>query len=630
MQRKFTTRTIGLALLCAGVALFTFPIFQASMQGSISNGNLTRAYPPAVAHPPAYSGSPGSATTFRTMSQNIIQPSSSFGGWFNWGGSSSGNLNRIDARNLQIDSVTTFGGDESGYVAPPAQPYYPPQQAYYQQPQAQPIPPSDAQGYPYYRETGRDEFPKFEENSVKAVKSDPVSTFAIDVDTASYSFLRRTLNEGSLPQPDAVRIEEMINYFPYNYALPLKAEDPFRPTVAVYDCPWKKGDKLLHIGIKGYDIAERPRSNIVFLIDTSGSMDSPDRLPLLIQSFKLMLDSLRDDDMVGIVTYAGNAGVALEPTPASQKRKIIQVLDSLQAYGSTAGAEGIRAAYRLAAENLIKDGNNRVILATDGDFNVGISSQDELKSFIEKRRDEGIFLSTMGFGMGNYHDSTMQTLAQNGNGNAAYIDNLNEARKVLVEESSSTLFAIAKDVKIQVEFNPALVQEYRLIGYETRHLKREDFNNDKIDAGEIGAGHSATAIYEITPVGGTPLVDNLRYDATEKPAVKDVAENTKFTNEYAFLKIRYKRPDEDASKLMTRPITASDDRKFDDLPDDLRFAAAVAEFGELLRDSKYSGTLKWDDVAEIANGARGKDEFGYRQEFVNLVRLAKSEWAEKK
>ncbi len=480
---------------------------------------------------------------------------------------------------------------------------------------------------PYYQAQGNDEFPSFDDNPVVEVAADPVSTFSIDVDTASYSFIRREINSGHLPPKNAVRLEELINYFPYNYALPAKNEDPFKPTVAVYNCPWKEGDKLIHIGIKGYDLAEKPKSNIVFLIDTSGSMNEPDKLPLLVASFKLMLDSLSPDDMVSIVTYAGEAGVRLEPTKASDKSKIIEVLDSLNAYGSTYGSAGIQTAYDLAERNFIKDGNNRIILATDGDFNVGISDQSQLKTFIQQKRDKGIFLSAMGFGMGNYHDDTMQTLAQNGNGNAAYIDNLNESRKVLVEEASSTLFTIAKDVKIQVEFNPTKIQEYRLLGYETRHLNREDFNNDKIDAGEVGAGHSVTAIYEVTPVGATPLVDNLRY-AVKKPAADDKEAGeagSQFSNELAFLKIRYKRPDENTSHLMTRPITSSDERNFNDLPDDIRFAAAVAGFGQLLRDSQYTNTLTWDQVIDMANNARGKDEFGYRTEFVNLVRLAKSE-----
>jgi Ca-activated chloride channel homolog len=499
-----------------------------------------------------------------------------------------------------------------------------------QPPVVQPVP-APAPGIAYnngaqYYDRGEGEFPSFEDNPVVEVSADPVSTFSLDVDTSSYSFVRREINSGTLPSKNAVRIEEMINYFPYDYALPGKNEDPFKPTVAVYNCPWKDGDKLIHIGIKGYDIAEKPQSNIVFLIDTSGSMNEPDKLPLLVASFKLMLDSLSPNDMVSIVTYAGEAGVRLEPTKASDKSKIVEVLDSLRAYGSTYGSAGIQTAYDLAERNFIKGGNNRVILATDGDFNVGISDQSQLKTFVESKRDKGIYLSAMGFGMGDYHDTTMQTLAQNGNGNAAYIDNLNESRKVLVEEASSTLFTIAKDVKIQVEFNPARVQEYRLIGYETRHLNREDFNNDKIDAGEVGAGHSVTAIYEVTPVGGNALVDGLRYapKAAENKKAEE-ADKPQFSDELAFLKIRYKRPDENTSHLMTRPITSSDERKFNDLPDDIRFAAAVAGFGQLLRESKYTNTLTWDQVIDMANNARGKDEFGYRAEFVNLVRLAKSE-----
>ncbi len=480
--------------------------------------------------------------------------------------------------------------------------------------------PADSIQPQYYKDEGRDKFQDVEENNVKSVAAEPVSTFSIDVDTSSYSFMRRQLNSGVLPQKDAVRIEEMVNYFDYNYALPEKGADPFQPTIAVYDAPWKQGDKIIHVGIKGYDIDTKPRSNLVFLIDTSGSMNSPDKLPLLINSFKLMLDSLSPDDTVGIVVYAGSAGTVLEPTKAGDKQKIINALEQLHAGGSTAGAEGIRQAYSLAEQALIKDGNNRIILATDGDFNVGITNPKELKDFVERKRDEGISLSVLGFGQGNYNDQMMQTLAQNGNGNAAYIDNLSEARKVLVKEASSTLFTIAKDVKIQVEFNPAMVSEYRLIGYETRHLNREDFNNDKVDAGEVGAGHAVTAIYEITPTGGAKAVDDLRYAATkEKAEVKPQADG-----EYAFLKIRYKEPNGDTSKLMTRPITPNDDVKFDNASDDVRFASAVAGFGQLLKGSKYAGSMTYDRVIDIGNNARGKDEFGYRAEFVSLVRLAKS------
>jgi Ca-activated chloride channel family protein len=478
----------------------------------------------------------------------------------------------------------------------------------------------------YYKDVGRDKFEHAEENPVKQAVADPVSTFSIDVDTASYAFTRKMLNQGVLPQKDAVRPEEMINYFPYSYPAADAKDQPFRPTVAVYDAPWKKGDKLVHIGIKGYDVApaEKPHSNLVFLLDVSGSMNSPDKLPLVKNSLKMLLDNLKPDDTIGIVVYAGSAGTVLEPTKVAEKQKIIDALDRLEAGGSTAGAEGIRQAYNLAQANFDKNGVNRVILATDGDFNVGITDQNELKSFIERERDTGIFLSVLGFGDGNYQDAMMQTLAQNGNGVAAYIDTLSEARKVLAQEASSTLFTIAKDVKIQVEFNPATVKEYRLIGYETRHLNREDFNNDKVDAGDIGAGHAVTAIYEITPADGQPLVDALRYG--EKPAVEDRKVEDKKTagNEYAFLKIRYKLPNEDTSRLITQPVTTAQEVAFDKASDDTRFATAVAGFAELLKGSKYTGTLTYDQVISMADGARGRDEFGYRTEFTNLVRLAKS------
>lgn len=482
-----------------------------------------------------------------------------------------------------------------------------------------------------YQDVGRDQFRAFEENSVKNVTAEPVSTFSIDVDTSSYSFVRRALNNGTLPQKNAIRIEEMINYFDYDYAVPEQGGHPFQPTVAVYDSPWRSGNKIIHVGIKGYQIQEKPKSNLVFLIDTSGSMNSSDKLPLLVNSFKMLLDTLSPDDTISIVTYAGSSGVALEPTKVSDKHKIMAALDRLSSGGSTAGAEGIRQAYQLAEQNFVKDGNNRIILATDGDFNVGITNQDELKGFVERKRKAGVFLSVLGFGQGNYNDSLMQALAQNGNGNAAYIDNLNEARKVLVDEGASMLFTIAKDVKLQVEFNPQTVQEYRLVGYETRALNREDFNNDKVDAGDIGAGHTVTAIYEITPVGAVPVVDDLRY---QKPAPKVIEGKTAeqadaekvqaaSSDEYAFLKIRYKKPDSDTSVLMTRPITKADEKPFAELSDDIRFANAVASFAQMLKGSKFVDA-DYDTVIEVANQARGKDEFGYRTEFVNLVRLAKT------
>jgi Ca-activated chloride channel family protein len=481
-----------------------------------------------------------------------------------------------------------------------------------------------------YHDEGRDTFEHVKDNPLKLVKEEPVSTFSIDVDTASYSFMRASLNNNVLPQKDSVRIEEMVNYFPYDYAAPKDKVEPFATHVGVMPSPWNKGTKLVHIGIKGYEMvqAEKPHSNLVFLIDTSGSMNEPNKLPLLKNSMKLLLDSLQPEDTVAIVTYAGSAGTALEPTKVKDRTKILATIDSFNSGGSTAGAEGIRQAYELAERNFDKKGVNRVILATDGDFNVGITNPDELKSFVERKRETGIFLSVLGFGQGNYNDAMMQTLAQNGNGNAAYIDSLSEARKVLVDEASSTLFTIAKDVKIQVEFNPAKVAEYRLIGYETRMLNREDFNNDKVDAGEIGAGHAVTAIYEITPTdSNAKLVDDLRYGSSEvspsAPAVKKEA--TARGNEYAHLKIRYKLPKESASKLITTPIGAKQEvSSVDAASTETRFGVAVAAFGQLLRGEAHTQNFGYDEVVALAQSAKGKDEFGYRAEFINLVRLAKS------
>lgn len=480
-----------------------------------------------------------------------------------------------------------------------------------------------------WKAEGQDEFTDYKDNSIKLVSEAPVSTFSIDVDTSSYSFMRRQINNGQLPQKDAVRVEELINYFDYDYTLPDSTEKPFEPNVAVYDSPWGEGHKLMHIGIKGYELPmdSKPRSNLVFLIDTSGSMNAQDKLPLLVNSFKMLLNTLDENDTIAIVTYAGSAGTVLEPTSAADKNKIMNALNNLRAGGSTAGAAGIEQAYNLAQSSFDKNGVNRVILATDGDFNVGITNHQELQDYVERKRDSGISLSVLGFGQGNYHDNLMQILAQNGNGNAAYIDSLNEARKVLVEQAGSTLFTIAQDVKIQVEFNPALVSEYRLIGYETRHLNREDFNNDKIDAGEIGAGHAVTAIYDITPANSEhKMVDDLRYQ--DKTADADTSVD--LGEEYALLKLRYKLPQNGLadfskeSQLMTRPITIKDDVKMDNLSDDMRFAGAVAGFGQMLRGGQYLGDYNYDDVIEQAQNAKGDDEFGYRAEFINLVRLAKT------
>jgi Ca-activated chloride channel family protein len=474
---------------------------------------------------------------------------------------------------------------------------------------------ADAYAPPPALEENRDRFTDITANPVKQVATDPLSTFSIDVDTSSYSFVRRSLMANVLPPKDAVRVEEMVNYFPYDYAGPKDRAEPFKANVSLMPTPWNADTKLMRIGIKGFSLEGevKPRANLVFLIDTSGSMEEPDKLPLLRNSFRLLLDTLGPDDTVSIVTYAGSAGTVLQPTSASEKAKILAALDSLSAGGSTAGAEGIRQAYNLAEQHFDKAGVNRVILATDGDFNVGISDPRELQDFVERKRRTGVYLSVLGFGEGNYNDELMQALAQNGNGNAAYIDSLSEARKVLVDEATSTLFPIANDVKIQVEFNPATVSEYRLIGYETRLLAKDDFNNDKVDAGDIGAGHTVTALYEVTPKGSKgQLVDPLRYGTAEQAGTP--------AGEYAFVKIRYKLPGEDKSRLITAPVTAADER-----PDsEAGFAAAVAGFGQLLRGGEFTGSYSYDDVIALATASKGRDDFGYRAGFIDLVRLAKS------
>jgi Ca-activated chloride channel family protein len=468
---------------------------------------------------------------------------------------------------------------------------------------------------------GKDKFQNVEVNPIQEVSDKPVSTFSMDVDTASYAFVRRMINEGVLPQKNAVRVEEMINYFPYDYKIPEDKNKPFATTVAVYPTPWNANTKLIHIGIKGYELKaeQKPNSNLVFLIDTSGSMESPDKLPLLIRSFKLLVDQLKPEDTVGIVVYAGSAGTVLEPTPAKNKSKILAALNKLQAGGSTAGGQGIALAYELAQQNFDKEKVNRVILATDGDFNVGITDVNELKSFIEHKRATGIYLSILGFGQGNYNDQLMQTLAQNGNGTAAYIDNIREAQKILITEASSTLFPIAKDAKIQIEFNPKYVSEYRLIGYETRLLKKEDFNNDAVDAGDIGSGHVVTAIYEIAAPGSKGLaLEPNRYQKVQK--TNSDLEN----NEIAFLKIRYKLPNQNTSQLIERPITTADEvDTVNKVSTEVRFAAAVAAYGQALQLSPYLKDFSYDQILTLAKNSTGEDPYGYRSEFINLVRQTK-------
>ena len=466
----------------------------------------------------------------------------------------------------------------------------------------------------------RERYEDVEVNPIHIVAEEPVSTFSIDVDTASYSNVRRMLNAGRLPPQDAVRIEELVNYFRYDYPLPQNRTQPFSTNVTVAPSPWAEGRQLVHIGLQGYNIVprERPPLNLVLLLDVSGSMGEPNKLPLVQQSFRMLVDQLNARDRVSIVVYAGAAGAVLDPTPGDQHGRILAALDNLSAGGSTAGGEGLRLAYALAEQNFDRNAVNRIIIATDGDFNVGIADPEQLTDFVERKRETGIYLSVFGFGGGNYNDLLMQRLAQNGNGVATYIDTLNEARRVLRDEMASNMFSIANDVKIQVEFNPNRVAEYRLIGYETRMLRREDFNNDQIDAGEIGAGHSVTAIYEITPVGGRTFTEPLRYQREATP--------TSTAGELAFLRIRYKLPGEDNSRLIERPITDSDRvANIAAAPEHARFATAVAGYGQLLRGDAYLDRgYGWDDVINLAQGARGRDEFGWRAEFVQLARAAQT------
>jgi len=487
-------------------------------------------------------------------------------------------------------------------------------------------------------EQGRDRFTEFDSNPVKLVSFEPVSTFSADVDTAAYSFVRRQLNAGRLPQKSAVRVEELINYFDYNYPLAESRQQPFKPTVTLVDSPWKAGNKLLHIGIKGFELPrdELPRSNLVFLLDVSGSMGSPDKLPLVKQSMELLLSQLQQDDTIAIVVYAGAAGMVLEPTKVSDKQKIFKAMEQLKAGGSTAGGAGIELAYQLAQSHFDQRAVNRIILATDGDFNVGINNPQQLKDFVERKRDKGIYLSVLGFGQGNYNDLLMQQLAQNGNGVAAYIDTLSEAQKVLVHQATSSLFTIAKDVKFQLEFNPAMVKEYRLLGYETRALQQQDFNNDKVDAGDIGSGHSVTAIYEITPAGSdSGLLEPSRYSG--KNAEQGIApEALQDANggEYGFLKIRYKLPQQDKSTLITTPILTHNTNTRDkptantgaasELLTEVRFATAVAGFAQHLKGGKHLGNWTLDDAINLAQANKGRDDYGYRTEFIQLIRKAKT------
>jgi Ca-activated chloride channel family protein len=475
---------------------------------------------------------------------------------------------------------------------------------------------------PMYRlEDGynREGYDHIRENGFRSVSQEPLSTFSIDVDGASYSNVRRFLNNNTLPPAGAVRVEEMINYFQYGYAKP-KGNDPFSLHTEMSDCPWNNKHKLMLIGLQGRKISTEklPPSNLTFLIDVSGSMSSPDKLPLVKSALGLLVDQLREEDMISIVVYAGAAGLVLPPVSGSDKFRIKSALDGLSAGGSTAGGAGIKLAYQTARQHFQKNGNNRVVLCTDGDFNVGMSSDDELERLIEKERNSGVFLTVLGFGTGNYQDAKMQKLANKGNGNHAYIDQLNEAKKVFVNEFGGTLFTIAKDVKLQLEFNPAYVKAYRLVGYENRLLQNEDFNNDKKDAGELGSGHTVTALYEIVPVGVdtdlTGNVDELKYQNT-KPL------NPTYNNELMTLKLRYKKPEGDNSMLMVKTVTSAGS-SWAATSDQFRFAAAVAEMGMLLRDSEYKGSSSFSQLISMASSALSNDPDGYRKEFIELAKKA--------
>ncbi|MCB0697057.1 MAG: von Willebrand factor type A domain-containing protein [Chitinophagaceae bacterium] len=471
---------------------------------------------------------------------------------------------------------------------------------------------------PVYYNPSVESYKKEPENDYKTVKANPLSTISVDVDRASYSNIRRFLNEGQLPPADAVRIEEMINYFNYSYPQP-EGNDPIAIVTELTDCPWQPDHQLLHIGMQARTMAVEtlPASNMVFLVDVSGSMSSPNKLPLVIESLKLLAHNLRAKDKIAIVVYAGSAGMVLPPTPGDQKQAIYEALDRLQAGGSTAGGAGIKLAYKIANDNYIRGGNNRIVLATDGDFNVGISGDNELERLITKERESGIYLTCLGYGMGNYKDSKMEVLADKGNGNYAYIDNIEEAKKTLVKEFGGTVFTIAKDVKTQIEFNPALVQAYRLVGYENRLLNEEDFKDDKKDAGDMGSGHSVTIIYEIIPAGVRSGkirdVSDLKYQGMQPGNI---------TGELATVKFRYKRPNGKTSMEMSHVI-ANNMHNISEARPDIQFAGSVAMFGMLLKDSAYKGTSTYDKVLTLGKAGKGDDNEGYRAEYLKLVKIAR-------
>lgn len=482
--------------------------------------------------------------------------------------------------------------------------------AYAPAPSADVLPPS-------YRDESREHYQNYPDNPVFAVSETPVSTFSLDVDTGSYANVRRFLNGGQLPPKDAVRLEELVNYFPYAYPLP-QGDAPFGVSTELAVTPWNPQTRLLRIAIKASDrsVEELPPANLVFLVDVSGSMHRREGLPMVQGTLKLLVEQLRPQDRVSLVTYAGDSQVLLDSTPGSDKAKIRAAIDQLTAGGSTAGESGIQLAYQQASKHLIEGGINRILLATDGDFNVGISDFDSLKQLAADKRKTGVSLTTLGFGVDNYNERLMEQLADAGNGNYAYIDNLREARKVLVDQLASTLTTVASDVKLQLEFNPAEVSEYRLLGYENRALKREDFSNDKVDAGEIGAGHTVTALYEIVPAGGKGWLEPLRYQSSAQPAGK--------SGELAWLRIRYKAPGEASSRLLERPIALNEAKPVAAASEDLRFAAAVAAFAQQLKDGRYTGDFDLAQSIALARSGKGEDRYGLRGEFIQLAEIAQS------
>jgi len=478
---------------------------------------------------------------------------------------------------------------------------------------------------PGYVQHNTEGYSAIHENGFKDVMYNPLSTFSIDVDKASYSNVRRFLNMGQLPPMDAVRIEEMINYFHYDYPEP-KGKHPFSVYTEISQCPWNENHQLLHVGLKGKSIdkSELSASNLVFLLDVSGSMSAANKLPLLKQAFRMLVNELRPEDRVAIVVYAGAAGLVLESTPGSKREQIISALDQLQSGGSTAGGAGLKLAYKVAQENFIEDGNNRIILATDGDFNVGSSSNAEMERLIEQKREHGVFMTVLGFGMGNYKDDKMEIIADKGNGNYAYIDNIQEARKVFITEFGGTLFTIAKDVKFQIEFNPARVKGYRLVGYENRLLNDEDFNDDKKDAGEMGAGHTVTALYEVIPAGSDESlksIDPLKYQSSREKTKATEKVRADLSAELMTLKLRYKKPDGNTSTKVEIPVKGKV-LDLEETSDNFRFSAAIAEFGLILRNSQYKEDASMEHVIAMAKNSRGEDEEGYRSEFLKLVKLA--------